>query len=45
MAENNVYESIVQGLKEAIEDSEAEKPFLKRNTIKGESINDDKTEK
>jgi putative transcriptional regulator len=33
MKNNNVYESIIKGLNEALEDAQSEKPKLKRNQI------------
>ena len=44
MTKDGVYESIMRGLNEAVEDSVAEKPFLKRNVVSDEQQESDKTE-
>lgn len=38
MGEINVYESIMTGLNEALEEAQNEKPMLKRNNVMVESI-------
>ena len=38
MGKNNVYESIMTGLNEAIEDAKSEKPILKRNKVSVEPV-------
>ena len=38
MSKSSVYESIMRGLEEAVEDSKAEKPFLKRHKVTIEPI-------
>ncbi len=38
MREKSVYESIIQGLTEAVEDSVSEKPILKRHKVEVEPV-------